>query len=780
MREKPTYEELMQRIEELGKQSVENNRVVELLRESERRYRLLIEKSYDVPYSVAPDGIIAYVGPQIKRFGYTPEEVISKHYLDFVVPKQRQQVKQSFEQGTQNLTSLVTEFQLQGKDGRLYWVEAVGQIICDESGYPVIQIGVMRDISERKQALIALEESQHLLQTVIDTVEGEVFVKDSNGKYLFVNRAFGKDFEVDPKDVIGKDDYFVFPPEEAAMLQENDKRIMATKKAENIEESGIFKGKNITYLTNKVPLIDVNGNVTGICGVGFDITRQKELEKALKDAHLNLEKLVKQRTAQLSETVEKLREAESRYRTVADFTYDWEYWTNLDGTLQYVSPSCERISGYTRQQFTDDPPLCREIIVSEDQNIWKKHYHDSRREPRPREIEFRIRRKDGEIRWVEHVCQPVRGDQGELLGFRASNRDITERKEAEIKLEKAYSEIELLKNQLEADRTYLREEIKLFHDYEHIIGNSDTLKYVLFRAEQIAPTDTTVLILGETGTGKELIARAIHNASRRKDRPLIKVDCAALPSNLIESELFGHEKGAFTGAVEKRIGRFELANEATLFLDEIGELPLGLQSKLLRVLQDGEFERLGSSQTLHTDVRIIAATNRNLEEDVRKKHFRMDLWYRLNVYTISIPPLRERSEDIGLLVNFMIKKFERKFGKQIKSIPSYMIAKLQRYTWPGNIRELENTIERAVINTQGDMLQLEDVLDDGRQDDASPSVFDIKSLEVVEREHILLALKETNWKIHGKDGAAALLEINPSTLRGRMRKLRIERPPYKT
>jgi PAS domain S-box-containing protein len=625
----------------------------------------------------------------------------------------------------------------------------------------------------------ALKDSQRLLQTVIDTIEGEVFVKDTDGKYLFVNKAFGKDFDVDPKAVIGKDDFFVFPPEAAAKLQENDKRIMAAKKAENIEENGIFKGENVIYLTNKVPLIDNDGNVLGICGVGFDITRQKKMEKALKEVHLNLGRQVEERTTQLSETVDNLREAEFCYRTVADFTYDWEYWTNMNGTLRYVSPSCERISGYTPQQFMENPSLYRKIIIPEDQDIWGNHYHDSRQDPRAREIQFRIRARDGTIRWIEHVCQPVTGEQGELLGFRASNRDITKRKEGEIKLQNAYSEIATLKAQLEADRTYLREEIKLEHDYEKIIGDSDMMKYVLFRAEQVAPTDTTVLILGETGTGKELIARAIHNAGTRKARPLIKVDCASLPANLIESELFGHERGAFTGAVEKRVGRFELANGATLFLDEIGELPLELQPKLLRVVQDGEFERLGSSQTLHTDVRIIAATNRNLEEDVLKKHFRMDLWYRLSVFTISIPPLRERSEDIVLLVKYMIKHFERKLGKRIRSIPTSVFTKLQNYTWPGNIRELENMIECAVINTQGDRLQLEDSLDAHRPEDVESPDLPIKSLEEIEREHILLVLRKTNWKIHGKDGAAALLDINPSTLRGRMRKREIRRPPYK-
>ncbi len=336
-----------------------------------------------------------------------------------------------------------------------------------------------------------------------------------------------------------------------------------------------------------------------------------------------------------------------------------------------------------------------------------------------------------------------------------------------------------MKDQLEADQVYLREEIKLKHNHEKIIGNCEKLKYVLFRVEQSAPLDTTVLVLGETGTGKELIARAIHNASSRKDRPMIKVDCASLPSNLVESELFGHEKGAFTGADSKRIGRFELASGATIFLDEIGELPLELQSKLLRVLQEGEYERLGSSKTRRTDVRVIAATNRDLEEDVKNKKFRMDLLYRLSVYTITIPPLRDRAEDIGMLVNHMIEKYQKKQGKEIKSIPAGALIKLQDYNWPGNVRELENVIQRAVINTEGEVLQISDELTSGKSEEARRSLFSdnaIKPLQDMEREHILRALKKTNWQVHGDSGAAILLDINPSTLRGRMRKLNIHRP----
>ncbi|MEE4263880.1 MAG: ABC transporter substrate binding protein, partial [Desulfobacteraceae bacterium] len=273
-----------------------------------------------------------------------------------------------------------------------------------------------------------------------------------------------------------------------------------------------------------------------------------------------------------------LQQAEKKYRTVADFTYDWEFWVKVDHTMEYVSPSCERVSGYTVQEFKDDPSLFKAIIVPEDRYLLDCHYRDSQRAQKPSTIQFRILRRDGQIRWIEHSCQQVTDDEGKMLGFRASNRDVTSRKLAEIDLRNAYTEISELKDQLEAETAYLQDEIKIELNFGSIIGNSDALKYALFKVEQVATSDSAVLITGETGTGKELIARAVHNASRYKNRPLVKVDCAALPANLIESELFGYEKGAFSGADARRIGRFELADGTSLFLDEIGELPMELQS----------------------------------------------------------------------------------------------------------------------------------------------------------------------------------------------------------
>jgi PAS domain S-box-containing protein len=390
--------------------------------------------------------------------------------------------------------------------------------------------------------------------------------------------------------------------------------------------------------------------------------------------------------------------------------------------------------------------------------------------------------------FVESIIAPARLNVVRLYAW-----DITHRKRAEDGLKKAHDEMETrvkerttelqaalveikeMKDHLEAENIYFREEHKMKHRFDHIIGQSDGLKYVLYRAEHVAPINTTVLILGETGTGKELIAAAIHAMSPRKDKPLITVNCAALPVNLIESELFGREKGAFTGADARRMGRFEIANGSTICLDEIGELPLDVQAKLLRVIQHNEFERLGSSNTVKVDVRIVATTNRNLEKEVLERRFREDLYYRLNVFPITVPPLRMRKDDIPLMVKSFMERYSRKLGKQITKIQKETMKMLQDYPWPGNVRELESIIERAVILCPGPFLQLVDKLE--ITDPQLESV--MRSLKDAERGQILKILTETKWRIEGKDGAAAILGIHPSTLRARLHKLEIERPDTK-
>jgi len=346
----------------------------------------------------------------------------------------------------------------------------------------------------------------------------------------------------------------------------------------------------------------------------------------------------------------------------------------------------------------------------------------------------------------------------------------------------AFGEVSDLKNKLTLEKLYLEDEIRSELKFEEIVGKSEALRRVLQEVETVAPTDSTVLIYGETGTGKELIARAVHNLSGRQSNGFVKLNCAAIPTGLLESELFGHERGAFTGAIAQRVGRFELAHRGTMFLDEIGEVPLELQPKLLRVLQEREFERLGSTRTLKTDARLIAATNRNLEELVQEQKFRSDLYYRLNVFPVRVPPLRERPEDIPLLVRHFVQQFSRRIGKGIDTIPSDTMSTLVRYSWPGNIRELQNVIERAVIVTTGPVLKVPS--DDLRQSNAAAPlvVTPVKqsgnqnmraALDEAERKQILAALEESEWTVAGPNGAAMRLGMKRSTLQSRMQKLGI-------
>jgi len=353
-------------------------------------------------------------------------------------------------------------------------------------------------------------------------------------------------------------------------------------------------------------------------------------------------------------------------------------------------------------------------------------------------------------------------------------QEIAEHRIARDSCQGAYVEIERLKDRLQEENVYLQKEIAREYNFGEIVGQGAAIQYIFFRIEQVAPQDATVLLLGETGTGKGLVALAIHSRSARKDRPMITVNCASLPANLIENELFGREKGAFTGAHDRQMGRFELADNGTIFLDEIGEISMELQCKLLRVIQCGEFERLGNPRTIKVNVRIIAASNRNLEEDIRNGRFREDLFYRLNVFPITLPSLRQRPEDISLLVNCFLTKFNRKTGKKIECVSKETMNALENYSWPGNVRELESVIERAVITSQGTSLVVLDRFETFRKTEDQAGQ-EIKALDELEQHHILLVLQKTGWRIDGKNGAAVLLGLNPSTLRGRMRKYGIRR-----
>jgi PAS domain S-box-containing protein len=419
------------------------------------------------------------------------------------------------------------------------------------------------------------------------------------------------------------------------------------------------------------------------------------------------------------------------------------------------------------QDETVDLEKLYSIVHADDAGALRRELENAMRGGTALQIEYRVVLPRGEIRWlaVRGARSPESFGRGKhLLGV---SIDITERKKAEEQARHSHEEITRLKELLELEAHYLRKEIGLSHSHKEIVGKSSAIKTVLRRVEQVAPTDTTVLIAGETGTGKELVARAIHGLGGRKDRLMVKVDCASLPSTLIESELFGRERGAYTGAMTRQIGRFQLADKATIFLDEIGELPRETQAKLLRVIQDGCFEVLGSPQTVTVDVRIIAATNRDLAREVKEGRFREDLYYRLNVFPIGVPPLRNRREDIPMLVWNFVEIFSREMRKEIRRIPKETMDAMVRYHWPGNVRELKNLIEQAFIVSPGDVLIVR--LPEAGIENAIPA----QTLEEVERQHILRVLDQTRWQIKGAGGAASFLCLNPATLYSRMKRLAI-------
>lgn len=459
------------------------------------------------------------------------------------------------------------------------------------------------------------------------------------------------------------------------------------------------------------------------------------------------------------------------------------YGLDRDGHTTFVNPAAARMLGWTAEELIGKPQHAIIHHTRQDGSSYPREdcpIYSAFKDGKVHRVDDEVFwRKDGTSMPVEYMSTPIHDEAGELAGAVVTFNDITERKRQREALEGALAEIRKLKEQLQAENVYLREEIQGSHNFEEIVGQSDALAQTKRRVEQVAGTDATVLVLGETGVGKELIVRAIHNLSERSERPLVKVNCASLPSTLIESELFGHEKGAFTGASARRIGRFELAHGGTIFLDEIGELPLELQAKLLRVIQEGELERLGSSRTIEVDVRIVAATNRDLAKAVWAGDFRDDLYYRINVFPVNVPPLRDRKEDIPRLVGHFVEKFSAKLGKSIEEIPESVQATLQDYDWPGNVRELANVIERALILTTGTTLRVDEALEIRppvpTATAATSATSDGRTLDQVERDHIVNVLEQTEWRVEGDQGAAVILGLHPNTLRSRVKKLGISK-----
>jgi len=594
-----------------------------------------------------------------------------------------------------------------------------------------------------KKNLLDFDKDRSLSHFTIQNLSEAIFWVNSIGEILYVNDTASKMSgyskeeltsmkvsEINPSDIVA--DYTAFWNNLKTVKQ-------LTFEAKHKHKTGYVYDVEIA-----ANFIEYEGQEI-TCSFVRDIRQRKKTEHELRLANTQLEEL--------------LKESEERFRDLfeeAPIAYVHE---GLDSKFIKANRAALKILGVSPEQvpFTYGKSLVPD--TADAQKRLKDAFESVGGGTDTSGVVLELRRQDNGLPiWLQWWSNPDIGGQFTRTMF----IDITDKVLMEREQEK-----------LQAQNLYLQEEIKLNHNFEEIVSRSKKFHKVLQQIEQVASTDASVLILGESGTGKELLARAVHNISKRSKRPLIKINCATLPANLIESELFGHERGAFTGAMDRKIGRFELADGGTIFLDEIGELPVELQAKLLRVLQEGEFERLGNPKTLKVNVRVIAATNRNLEEAIMKKEFREDLFYRLNVFQIISPPLRNRKEDIPLLVAHFVKKYETKMGREIKIIPKNVIDALMLYDWPGNIRELENMVERALILSVGKTLEYGDWIPSVKN--AGNKQSSPLKMEDVEKQHIISVLNQTNWKVSGEKGAAKILGLNPTTLESRMKKLEIKR-----
>jgi PAS domain S-box-containing protein len=608
-----------------------------------------------------------------------------------------------------------------------------------------------KEIAARQEVESALRNEKEFSQHVIEAIPSIFYMFDENLQMVKWNKNFEYSTGYSPEemrkfkvlDFVEGDDRNIILEKISETFQEG--KIISYPCAELINKEG---RKVLHYFTGVRTIIN---NKKFIIGVGIDISQLEKSKKALQEREMQLNLAAESAGAGLWSI---------------DTSTGRGWATQIALVLHNLVPEPDTT---LNSIFAIMHPQDRERVKAAIQDAIqsKSMYY----------VEYRIMLPDGNIRWLAtkgriHSHSPKASER--LMGV---SMDITERKVMEVQLKERLIEIEKLKKQLEMDNIYLRQEVKSLFNHDEIIGQSEAIKRVLMMAEQVAPTDSNVLILGETGTGKELIARAIHEMSRCKGRNIVTINCASLPPSLIESELFGREKGAYTGALTKMVGRFETANGSTLFLDEIGELPLELQSKLLRVLEVGKFERLGSTKTIEVNVRLIAATNRDLANEVREGRFRRDLYYRLNVFPVCIPPLRERVEDIPALVWFFVRQFEKRMAKRVDGITQKSMGTLKQYSWPGNIRELKNVIEHAMIMCTDKILNIELLATDS-QDQAEYTTFEsVESKKRdIERKYILGVLESTGWRIAGKNGAAEIIGIKRTTLNAKIKALGITRP----
>ena len=621
---------------------------------------------------------------------------------------------------------------------------------------------------ERKRAERALRESEARLKLAMESARMGYWELEVDTRKVTRSEGLERILGVTPGSLKSNlaDFLAMVHPEDREKIRLRAERALQTTEISDSEYRIVRPDGSIRWIAGRGHAIfGSDGHASVLLGLSTDITERKQVEEALRDS-------------------------ESLRRTIFESEPECVKLVAPDTRLLDMNPAGLAII----QADSLDDVVGQSVlaIVAPEWRATYKKLHDRVCQGERGVAQFEIVGLKGKRRWMESHAAPLRAKNGSIVAQLAVSHDITDRKRAEEELKEALAEVGRLKERLEAENVYLRSEVSGVHRYGEILGESKEIEKVLEQVERVARTDMTVLVLGETGTGKELVARLLHEKSGRRERPLVKVNCSALPAELIESELFGHERGAFTGAVSKQVGRFELADGGTIFLDEVGELPLRLQSKLLRVLQEGEFERVGSGKTVKVDVRVIAATNRNLSEAAQRGRFRTDLYYRLNVYPIEIPPLRERREDIGILAEVFLQEAGRRLGKSFGQIPSGVIEALQGYSWPGNVRELENVIGRATVTSTAPTLQLPEGWNQAQGAEifshASPSGLTPEksksqndggelplTLEEFERTRILKVLHQTNWRIEGPKGAAVILGLHPNTLRSRMKKLEIHR-----
>jgi PAS domain S-box-containing protein len=610
----------------------------------------------------------------------------------------------------------------------------------------IMSATLVSEVVRASQLSREVESNERRWRTLLEKVKLLVAGLDRDGNINYVNPHFCEISGYQANEILGKNFTYLIPEKNRPTLLNTFNAGMTGDLTSQIQASLLTKaGKMRQIVWSNALLYDAIDQISGILSIGEDITQLILSKEQLVDE--------KERTDIILSSLNTGLVLLDPEMTVT--------WANAKIREMFPDENLVGRKCYAVAENSTTPcEGCQAVLTFTDGEVHEREF-------------LNLHNK----RWYQVIALPVKDDTGKVVSVLEASTDIDERKRTEEARDEALKELKTLKNRLEEENIYLKTEIRDARLFTNIIGKSNTLVYVLSRVKEVAQSDVTVMVQGETGTGKELISLAIHEKSKRAEKPFIKVNCAALPSSLVESELFGHERGAFTGAEKLRKGRFELADGGTLFLDEISELPLENQSKLLRVLQDGQFERVGGTPTLKVDVRVICATNHDLNEEVAKGRFRPDLFYRLNVYPITVPPLRKRREDIPLLVEHFIPQIASRIGKHIDQITPQMMEVLMAYDWPGNVRELRNVLERAIITSTDSVLRLpsEFFQTTVKQLEKVDDMENPSTLEDVERNHILTVLRTTDWRISGPNGAAKMLGLNPSTLRSRLKKLGIQR-----